>query len=201
MGGRFALEKNLPVGAGIGGGSADAAAALRLLARANALALDDARLFSAARAVGADVPVCLESKARIMRGIGELLLPPIELPRLPALLVNPGVPLATRDVFGRLSESERGSKILGKIPQEFDTLVAFLNEHGNDLTPPAIGCAKVIDNVLRTLRALPETLLARMSGSGSTCFALFASVTAAASAARELKIEHKDWWIYETTFS
>src|SRR5262249_32697049 len=97
--GRFSLIKELPVAAGLGGGSADAAAALRLLARANALAPDDARLLAAAGATGADVPVCVDVKPRVMRGIGEVLSVPLALPPLPGVLVNPGVPLATKDVF------------------------------------------------------------------------------------------------------
>ena len=100
--GRFALSKRLPVAAGLGGGSADAAAALRLLARANGVALDDPRLMQAARATGADVPVCLDPRPRLMRGIGDLLSDPLDLPRLPAVLVNPGVAVPTRDVFAAL---------------------------------------------------------------------------------------------------
>ncbi len=100
--GRFALSKRLPVAAGLGGGSADAAAALRLLARANGMALDDPRLMQAARATGADVPVCLDPRPRLMRGIGDLLSDPLDLPRLPAVLVNPGVAVPTRDVFAAL---------------------------------------------------------------------------------------------------
>ena len=99
--GRFVLTKELPVASGIGGGSADAAAALRLLARSNELAHDDARLAQAALAVGADVPVCLDGLPRIMRGVGDELAAPLDLPEFPALLVNPGVPLATRDVFAK----------------------------------------------------------------------------------------------------
>ena len=97
--GAFTLVKILPVAAGIGGGSSDAAAALRLLARLNALAADDPRLFEAARATGADVPVCLAAKARMMRGIGEKLGPVLDLPPLPALIVNPRQPLETKPVF------------------------------------------------------------------------------------------------------
>ena len=110
-GGRFLLEKNVPVAAGLGGGSADAAAALRLIARANALALDDPRVLEASRAVGADVPVCLDPRPRIMRGVGELLSPPIELPALPAVLVNPSVALATRDVFGKFTGGQGGGDL------------------------------------------------------------------------------------------
>ena len=101
--GRFDLSKRLPVAAGLGGGSADAAAALRLLARANRLALDDPRLMEAARATGADVPVCLDPRPRVMRGIGDVLSEPLDLPRLPAVLVNPGVAVPTKDVFAALA--------------------------------------------------------------------------------------------------
>ncbi len=101
--GRFELSKRLPVAAGLGGGSADAAAALRLLARANRLTLDDPRLIQAARATGADVPVCLDPRPRVMRGIGDVLSAPLDLPRLPAVLVNPGVAVPTKDVFAALA--------------------------------------------------------------------------------------------------
>src|SRR5262249_34406470 len=101
--GSFVLSKHLPVAAGIGGGSSDAAAALRLLAHANRIPLDDSRLYETARVVGADVPVCLVPRARVMRGIGEVLSPVLNVPRLPAVLVNPGVAVPTRDVFARLA--------------------------------------------------------------------------------------------------
>ena len=100
--GRFVLSKRLPVAAGLGGGSADAAAALRLLARANRIALDDHRLMQAARATGADVPVCVDPRPRLMRGIGDILSEPLVLPRLPVVLVNPGVAVPTKDVFAAL---------------------------------------------------------------------------------------------------
>jgi 4-diphosphocytidyl-2-C-methyl-D-erythritol kinase len=197
--GHFRLEKKLPVAAGIGGGSADAAAALRLLARANDLALDDARLASAALAVGADVPVCLDPKARVMRGIGELLTQPVDVPPLPVVLVNPGTPLATRDVFARLSLGDGGRKPLGDVPGEFEAMIAFLEQYGNDLTPPAIACAKVVAEMMEALRALPAVRLSRMSGSGPTCFALFASAGEAGAAARRLQAERKDWWVHAAT--
>jgi 4-diphosphocytidyl-2-C-methyl-D-erythritol kinase len=197
--GRFLLEKNIPVAAGIGGGSADAAAALRLLARANNVALDDPRLSEAALQVGADVPVCLASRACIMRGIGEQLSVPLELPPLPAVLVNPGLPLATRDVFAKFTPAQASKQPLTDVPSRPDALIEFLTPYGNDLTPAAIRCLPVIADVLAALRALPGVQLARMSGSGPTCFALFATSGEAASAAQRLKGEHKDWWIYPTT--
>jgi 4-diphosphocytidyl-2-C-methyl-D-erythritol kinase len=197
--GRFVLEKNIPVAAGLGGGSADAAAALRLLARANGLASDDARLAAAAPAVGADVPVCLESQARIMRGVGEELSDPLDLPHLPALLVNPGVTLATRDVFAGFAADQAGKTSLSDMPRERAALLEWLGQHGNDLTPNAIACVPVIADVLSALSALPGARLVRMSGSGSTCFALFASAEEAAAAALRLKTERKGWWVHPTT--
>ena len=108
--GRFALTKRLPVAAGVGGGSSDAAAALRLLARANRIALDDARLLEAARVTGADVPVCLDPRPRMMRGIGDILSGPVALPKLSAVLVNPRVAVPTKDVFTALRDHLKARK-------------------------------------------------------------------------------------------
>jgi 4-diphosphocytidyl-2-C-methyl-D-erythritol kinase len=201
--GRFVLTKELPVAAGIGGGSADAAAALRLLVHANRqifvqVDFADPRVREIALGVGADVPVCLESRARIMRGVGEQLSASLALPPLPALLVNPGVPLATRDVFAKLARKFSKSSST-EVPREAATLIDWLREHGNDLTEPAIACVPVIADVLRALSALPGARLARMSGSGPTCFALFVSAEDAAAAGRVLQAAHKDWWIQATT--
>jgi len=199
--GRFLLDKQLPVAAGIGGGSADAAAALRLLARANGLARDDARLAAAALATGADVPVCLGAAARIMRGVGELLSEPIALPELPAVLVNPGVPVATRAVFEAFAGMQGSKQPLKNLPRGRDAMIEFLTRHGNDLTQAAIACAPVVSEVLIALRALPGMQLVRMSGSGPTCFALFRSAGEAQAAAQRLAAERKDWWVRATTLS
>ncbi len=200
--GRFTLTKRLPVAAGLGGGSADAAAALRLLARANRIPLDDPRLLRAARRVGADVPVCVDPQARTMRGIGERLSKPLALPPLPAVLVNPGVPLATRDVFARLSRGRTGRAarpgLAHRIPTDREALFAFLEDHGNDLEPPALALAPSVARVLKALRAQPGCRLARMSGSGATCFGLFASVRAARGAERVLADAHPRWWVQGT---
>jgi 4-diphosphocytidyl-2-C-methyl-D-erythritol kinase len=196
--GRFQLEKNIPVAAGIGGGSADAAAALRLLAHTNGIALDDARLMDAARAVGADVPVCLASKSCVMRGIGEQLSPPLDLPRLPAVLVNPGVALSTRDVFAKFAGPQGGVPIT-EVPRTPEAMLAFLAQHGNDLAQAAIACAPVVEAVLAQLRDARGSLLARMSGSGATCFALFASAGEAAAAARLLQADRSGWWARAAT--
>ena len=196
-GGVFRLDKRLPVAAGIGGGSSDAAAALRLLARANGIAADDPRLAEAALAVGADVPVCLAAKARVMRGIGDVLSAPLALPALPAVLVNPGVPTATRDVFRAFAGLRGDATPLGEVPRT--GLVDFLRAHGNDLTPAAIACVPVIGEVLSALSALAGARLARMSGSGSTCFALFDTAGAAAAGAAALASARPAWWVAATT--
>jgi 4-diphosphocytidyl-2-C-methyl-D-erythritol kinase len=193
-GGRFRLEKNLPVAAGIGGGSADAAAALRLLARANGIALDDSHLMTAAQSVGADVPVCLDSRPRIMRGIGEVLSPPLDLPPIPAILVNPGVALATREVFGKFKGAQSGPSLAG-VPTKTGPLIELLKQQDNDLTVAATACSPAVGEVLAALRSAPGSVLARMSGSGATCFALFGSRQEAAAAAQRLAGERTNWWV------
>jgi 4-diphosphocytidyl-2-C-methyl-D-erythritol kinase len=204
--GAFRLEKNLPVAAGLGGGSADAAAALRLLARANKLTRDDPQLHDAARATGADVPVCLDPHPRLMRGVGEILSPPLPLPRLAALLVNPGVAVPTKLVFSawkaatnplRASRAATDFAALPKMQNERQ-LLDWLVSEGNDLEAPAIALAPAIADVLASLRAAAGCCLARMSGSGATCFALFPSLKDAATAAKKLRAQCPDWWISET---
>ena len=199
--GRFTLSKRLPVAAGLGGGSPDAAAALRLLARQNHIALDDARLIAAARATGADVPVCLDPRPRVMRGIGELLSEPIDLPPLPAILVNPGVAVSTKDVFANWKPQATpvplDQAVLGKLKNR-DLLLHFLTLQGNDLETPAIAVAPVIAEVLAALRGLPGCALARMSGSGATCFALFKTAADALIGAGMLHERHPQWWVRAT---
>jgi 4-diphosphocytidyl-2-C-methyl-D-erythritol kinase len=199
--GQFLLDKQLPVAAGIGGGSADAAAALRLLARANDIPRGDERLSSAALATGADVPICLGSTARVMQGVGERLSTPVALPELPAVLVNPGVPLATRAVFAAFAGSQGSADPLKNLPRARDAMIEFLIRHGNDLTQAAIACAPVVSEVLIALRALPGIQLARMSGSGSTCFGLFRSSGEAQAAAKRLAAERREWWVRPTVLS
>jgi 4-diphosphocytidyl-2-C-methyl-D-erythritol kinase len=200
--GRFRLAKQLPVAAGLGGGSSDAAAALRLLARLNGVAEDDPRLMAAARATGADVPVCLDPRPRMMRGIGERLSGLLDLPPLPAILVNPGVAVPTRDVFAALQLTPgemRAASSDDDIPRSRAALLDYLHRHGNDLEPPATVLQPVIADVLRAINAAPRCRLARMSGSGATCFGLFASRAGARDAARALRAEKPDWWIRAVT--
>jgi 4-diphosphocytidyl-2-C-methyl-D-erythritol kinase len=197
--GRFLLTKRLPVAAGLGGGSADAAAALRLLARLNSLSLSDARLHAAAAVTGADVPVCLDSVARVMRGRGEILADPAAMPSVPAVLVNPRVAVPTRDVFARLKGYSGPNPIAMADGRMADAMFDIVRARGNDLEAPAIALQPVIAQVLEALRGLDGVRLARMSGSGATCFALFESGEAAAAAAERLSAGHPDWWVRATT--
>jgi 4-diphosphocytidyl-2-C-methyl-D-erythritol kinase len=232
--GRFVLSKRLPVAAGLGGGSADAAAAMRLLARVNRISLDDPRVVAAARASGADVPVCLDPRPRLMRGIGEILSQPLDLPRLPAVMVNPRVAVPTKDVFTAL-QLDRAEGVGGQTPSPMELGLARVppfaatptpdtspqggGERGrpsggweqsaallralacdrNDLEGPAVALQPIIADVLNELRALPGCRLARMSGSGATCFGLFDSGRAAATAARAVRTKYPDWWVRATT--
>jgi 4-diphosphocytidyl-2-C-methyl-D-erythritol kinase len=197
--GRFSLSKELPVAAGLGGGSADAAAALRLLARANRVALDDPCLMQAARATGADVPVCLDPRPRLMRGIGDILSAPLDLPRLHAVLVNPGVAVATKDVFAALKRPPAAPvPPAGPPPAAITDQIAYGR---NDLEAPAIELQPVIAFVLTELRGLPGCRLARMSGSGATCFGLFATNALATAAARTLRAGHPEWWVRATVLA
>jgi 4-diphosphocytidyl-2-C-methyl-D-erythritol kinase len=195
--GSFALSKRLPVAAGLGGGSSDAAAALRLLAAANGIAPGDPRLMQAARATGADVPVCLDPRPRLMRGIGDVLSEPLDVPKLPAVLVNPGVAVPTRDVFAALNLTP-GTRPADTVPTKTMALLAEIAEGRNDLEEPAIELQPVIANVLAVLRRLEGCRLSRMSGSGATCFGLFASTHAAEAAARTLHVGYPDWWVRAT---
>jgi 4-diphosphocytidyl-2-C-methyl-D-erythritol kinase len=192
-GAQLTLEKHLPVASGIGGGSADAAAALRVLARLWHLPLPAA---DNVLRLGADVPVCLESRARRMSGVGECLAP---VPRLPAawlVLVNPGVAVATPAVFAALEQRENPAMPAEMPPfPDATALAAFLRAMRNDLEAPAIRVAPVIATVLAALARLPACRVARMSGSGATCFGLFAQRHEADAAATRLRATHPDWWV------
>lgn len=185
------LDKRLPVAAGIGGGSADAAAALRLLARLWGINPADPRIAAIAASLGADVPACLASSTMRGEGVGAELVPvaDAELTGLPLLLVNPGVPLATGPVFAGWDGVDRGPLASG------DPLAAALAGR-NDLEAPARACVPVIGVVIAALAASPGVLLARMSGSGATCFALFADEDARDATAAALV--RPGWWSLAT---
>jgi len=209
--GHFTLDKVLPVAAGIGGGSADAAAALRLLARLNGLALDDQRLRDVALATGADVPVCLLSRACDMTGVGENLLP-LCLPRLPCVLVNPCIPVATKNVFAALG-LRHGELRIGVAdvmmqsaswPEEgctVDEWLKALSSGTNDLEAPAQRIQPGITEVLSALRKTSGARIARMSGSGATCFAAFGNDADAQAAGETIRRDHPAWWVHAGSLS
>jgi 4-diphosphocytidyl-2-C-methyl-D-erythritol kinase len=183
------LDKHLPVASGIGGGSADAAATLRALARLHGVALDHADLFSLAADLGADVPACLLGRTARGEGKGDALQPLPPLGEVPVLLVNPGVAVSTAAVFGRWDGVDRG-------PLGEGAAMDVAATGRNDLEPPARALAPQIDDVLALLQAAPGVELARMSGSGATCFAIFASAHARDAAA--LAARTQGWWVLPT---
>ena len=208
--GNFTLDKVLPVAAGIGGGSADAAAALRLLAQANGLAVDDARLIEVAKLTGADVPVCLASRACVMTGVGETLQP-LSLPKIPCVLVNPRVPVATREVFAALG-LRNGELLVGVTdviqatawPEQgasIEDWVEVLAGGTNDLEAPATRIQPVIGEVLSALSATNGAWLARMSGSGATCFAIYENTADALRASQKIQLDHPGWWVHAGVLS
>jgi 4-diphosphocytidyl-2-C-methyl-D-erythritol kinase len=204
--GRFTLHKELPSGAGLGGGSADAAAALRLIAKANGICIDDARVHDAARATGADIPVCVDPRPRIMRGVGEILSAPVTLPRLGILVVHPGFALPTGPVFKALGlapgERYPGSSALQREAGEErwqdadrEPLLAWLASERNDLEAPAIAIAPGVADVLGVIAGLAKCRLTRMSGSGSACFGLFDDGETANAAAEQVAAARPSWWV------
>jgi 4-diphosphocytidyl-2-C-methyl-D-erythritol kinase len=195
-GARISLEKNLPVAAGLGGGSGDAAAALRGLNRLWRLGLGPDQLRSLGLGLGADLPVCLAAQAARMRGIGERLEWAPGLPPLALLLVNPNRALATAAVFKALSPLPPPVPDQGPPPQDWEQLIVWLRARANHLEAPARGLEPAIGAVLETLAAEPGCALARMSGSGATCFGLFADQGALEAAAATLRRAQPKWWIF-----
>ncbi len=185
------LSKHLPAMAGIGGGSSDAAATVLGLAE-----LTGETRLPDVTPLGADVRVCLMRRAARMQGIGEIVTPLPPLPPLFAVLANPGVSVPTPAIFKALSQ-KNNAPMPKRLPRwkSATTLIDWLTTQRNDLETPAIASAPVIADVLEKLAALPGAHLARMSGSGATCFALFETWDAAKAAARKLSQTHPDWWI------
>lgn len=188
------LEKHIPLGAGLGGGSTDAAATLRLLNDAWKLELPQEKLHAFATQLGSDVAACLTPKAQIMSGRGEVLQPLDIQKNLWILLIYPHIHLAAGDVYraGDFTEQQPHEP-----PQEFpdkSALLTYLQTSGNDLTAPAIKLAPVLAVILATLENLPDAKLARISGSGSACFALFDDEQAAISAQKQFASKYPDYW-------
>lgn len=198
-GAAITLTKMLPQAAGLGGGSADAAATLHLLNEFWSLGVDGGDLIAVGADLGSDVPACVYNQSVLATGRGERLAPGPLLPALPVLLVNPGVAVATPDVFSRLVQ--RRGTAMPFLPDEIRDaahLAAALAATGNDLEEPACTLAPVIREVLTVLRGQPGAVLARMSGSGATCFAIFDDDLAAQTAAIALKRARPNWWIAAT---
>ncbi|MEP9376551.1 4-(cytidine 5'-diphospho)-2-C-methyl-D-erythritol kinase [Aquabacter sp. CN5-332] len=200
--GAFHLVKRLPVAAGLGGGSSDAAAALRLLAELNGIAPDHPALMEAARSTGSDVPVCLDPRARFMGGVGDRLSPPLALPSLFAVLVNCGAAVPTAPVFKGLG-LQPGAALEGPehpraLPAERGLLLSMLAALSNDLELPAEALAPAISEAKALLGAEPEARLVRMSGSGATVFALTDDCRAAARLSRHIAAQRPSWWVRST---
>ncbi|KIC46505.1 4-diphosphocytidyl-2C-methyl-D-erythritol kinase [Ruegeria sp. ANG-S4] len=191
--GHIELEKALPHGGGVGGGSADAAAALTALSAQGVPIPQDVPL-----SLGADVPVCISAKSTRMQGIGDALTP-VPLPHLPVVLVNPGVSVPTQSVFAALSARDN-TPMPDVIPDLATPQVCaqWLRNQRNDLENPALQCAPEIAGVLDELEQTSSALLARMSGSGSTCFALYPTMKDAHLAAYDIGAAHPDWWCRAT---
>lgn len=194
--GHLQLEKNLPVASGIGGGSADAAATLRALVRLWSADIDARRLAAIALSLGADVPVCLEARPAFMRGVGERVERLDGLPDFALVLVNPGIAVPTASVFRELAASPLAEDFTASEAPKvstLDALVAWLHVHGNDLEPPARRIAPAIGDVILAIAATSGCRLARMSGSGATCFGLYANESEARAAAAALA--RPGWWV------
>lgn len=192
------LSKHLPAAAGIGGGSSDAAATLLAMADLTG----DKVLPEGATDLGADVRVCLMRQAARMQGIGEQVAPIAGLPPLPAVLANPGVDVPTPAVFKALTDKSC-KPMARKLPKwpGVKGAIDWIASQRNDLEPPAIATAPVISDVLADLAALPGARLARMSGSGATCFALFDTRDAADAAAARLAEARPEWWVTPATLT
>lgn len=190
---RVALEKNLPVSSGIGGGSADAAAVLRACFRLLGKSPEPEVAAHLALSLGADVPVCVEGKACRMQGVGEKITPIAGFKALPAVLVNPGIAVPTADIFRRMGLAKGETHRAGIAAS--DTLLTWRN----DMSEAAIALAPGIADVLAHLKRASGMITARMSGSGATCFGIFETATAAKKAAQVISAAQPAWWCVAAT--
>ena len=197
--GDLVLEKNLPVAAGLGGGSADAGAFIRLLARVGGISFSQNDIMKFGQRFGADVPVCVSSKPVMMHGIGDVLKPLEHFPSLGVLLVNPGVSVSTGTVFQHLAVPEISDDwVEEEGAQAFasgDELIVYMQDQPNDLTLPALKIAPEIETVLNTLEALQGCSIARLSGSGATCYGLFEDEKRARQAGELCQEKYQEWWV------
>ncbi len=194
-GARLRLDKRLPVAAGLGGGSSDAAAALIALDALWGCGLSEEELQRIGAAVGADVPVCLYGRPAWMGGIGETLAPAGPLPPAWLVLANPGVALSTASVFRARSGGFSAPLRWQTPPRDAAALAAWLARGRNDLQAAACALEPAIPAALEALAATPDCLLARMSGSGATCFGLYAGEAEARRAAALLAAAQPHWWV------
>ena len=197
---RISLEKHIPVAAGIGGGSSDAAAVLRGLCRVWNVNRDDPRVVEIATRLGADVPMCLYGRPAFVTGVGDKLTPISHEPELHILLVSPNEPLSTAAVFGALEGPGGRTEGLCETLQSGDRSVFLqtLRTSRNDLTPPALQLCPAVGVVLGALEQARGCELARMSGSGATCFAIFPNAVMCQDAADRIFQAHPDWWVCPT---
>ena len=195
----LSLEKVLPVAAGLGGGSSDAGAALRLVRAAFGIMMEDEELEAVAASLGADGAACLWGRPVLAQGRGELLTPAPRLPTIEAVLVNPGVGVSTPAVYRALDDAQAFGEVAPPpMPDAFESveeLAGWLTVMRNDLQAPAVGLAPEIGDVIETLAGEPETLIARMSGSGATCFAICASDIEAEALAERVAGMRPTWWV------
>lgn len=194
-GAALTLEKNLPVASGIGGGSTDAAAALKALCGLWGLAPSPETLGEIGLRLGADVPVCLSDAPSWMRGVGEIIAPAPSPPSFWMVLVNPGVAVSTPQVFKALTSKENPPPPQPEAFADLDAFVDWLGATRNDLEAPARALRPEIDAALAALAAAEACRFARMSGSGATCFGVFTDGTSALAAADRLRVARPDWWI------
>ncbi len=196
------LEKNLPIAAGIGGGSSDAAAALRAASRSWGLGMSEAALSRVGAAVGSDVPACVHARALRLRGAGEDIAPLAAWPAFDAVLANPGVATSTGDVFAAFRDAPTSQPSPGPPPQtrDRDEALRWLAHAGNDLEAAATRVTPSIGDALAALAAAPGCRLSRMSGSGATCFGLFDDAAAAAAAAAAVADARPAWWVTACRF-
>ena len=192
---KICLEKNLPVAAGIGGGSADAAALLRLLNKQLDAPLDSEIMLAMAAQIGADVAMCLYSQPVIAEGVGDILTPLTRLPGLNLVLVNPLLPLSTRDVFKAYTPIASKPTPIPVEAMNFAELISLLEKHPNHLEETAKALMPQVGEIITALRSTHKCLLARMSGSGATCFGIFESTEKANHAAQTLKAHFPGYWI------
>jgi len=198
-GARIVLEKNLPVSSGIGGGSADAAAALHALSALWRLDVPASGLAEIGIALGADVPVCLYARPAMMSGAGEVVDSTDAPPTCGVVLVNAREGVSTPAVFA--ARTAAFSDAQGwTTPDNFDDFVLSLSNRGNDLFAPARTVSPVIDQVMAALQADGQCALARLSGSGGTCFGIYRDTALADAAAKRISHEHPDWWCVSTVF-